>query len=251
MAVEIHEPEMDSLVYLIFMKERTQKEAVELIYDKPYSEINIRRFKNSRESLLNEGYITSDGSMRNAKFKSKIDPLLEEIHNRAEQEGEELTNQEVEGLKMLFRSEWFSDLFNDEVFESLPEVGRREGIIEVGAFGGAIEILSEIIDNITYIGRLFDSGKDYNDISHYKSFEEALEECEWETDKSAREVYNKAEKELSRHVREDNLDWKLYLWEKITIIDKYMFCMPKLAFGLTYFPSEMNAIQQEVFGIKK
>lgn len=240
---------MDSLVYLIFMKERTQKEAVELIYDKPYSDINIRRFKNSREKLVNEGYLTSDGSIRNAEFKSKTEPIIEEIKERAEQENEELTKSEIEGIKLMLDSNWFADLFSEEIFESLPDVGRPEDIIEVGAFGGAIEVISEIMDHITYAGRLFESSNDYESVSKYSTFENYLKDCKWRAEELPQEVYEIAEEVLSEQIQQDVVEWKLYFWRKMTIEDKCLFDLPKLSFGITYLPSEMNVIQQEAFGV--
>lgn len=249
MVVDIRKPGMDSLVYLIFMKEKTQKKAVELIYDKPYSEINIRRFKNSRERLMKDGYLTSDGSIRNAKFKSNIGPIIEEINERADQEQTELTEKELEGLKIMLESEWFADLFNEDIFESLPDVGRPEGIIKVGAFGGAIEVISEIIDHITYAGRLFNSDKNYENVSEHQTFRDYIGESSWKTDQTPEKVYKVAEEELSKHIQQDVVEWKLYLWRKITIEDECLFDLPKLSFGLTYLPSEMNVIQREAFGV--
>lgn len=63
---------MEGLIYLIFLQERTQKEALEYIYNKDYSNININPFKKARDNLLKLNMIKSDGSFRNVSFKSNL-----------------------------------------------------------------------------------------------------------------------------------------------------------------------------------
>lgn len=66
------ESEMELIVYIAFGREKTQKEAIEQIYERSYENVNILPFKNARENLQKKGLVerTSE-KLRNTTFKSQ------------------------------------------------------------------------------------------------------------------------------------------------------------------------------------
>lgn len=70
--MEYNHLRMNIRVYAAFIEPKTQKEAVEIVYDKSYQDINMRPFREARKRLTNKGLLENvDGSMRNATFKSQ------------------------------------------------------------------------------------------------------------------------------------------------------------------------------------
>lgn len=65
------ESEMELLVYLAFGKQKTQKEAVEMIYKKNYQDVNIKPFANARDSLVEKDMLEVVEAGRNQVLEAK------------------------------------------------------------------------------------------------------------------------------------------------------------------------------------
>ena len=59
------------------MQERTQKEAIEFIYNREYENINVNPFVKARKRLQEAGLLEHDGQLRNANYRSIVSPVLE------------------------------------------------------------------------------------------------------------------------------------------------------------------------------
>lgn len=70
--MEYNDLRMNIRVYAAFIQPKTQKEAVKMVYDKSYRDINMRPFREARKRLTNKGLLENvDGSLRNATFRSQ------------------------------------------------------------------------------------------------------------------------------------------------------------------------------------
>lgn len=120
MVVDIEWSSLEGLTYLAFLKPRTQKEAVELIYNKDYQEVGITPFKQAREKLVQHGFVSSNGKLRNAEFQSSTEPIERYLDLKP------LDKPVDHGkLKKLMGSEGFQEYFAQENFEDLPYLERN------------------------------------------------------------------------------------------------------------------------------
>lgn len=180
----LKQPGFESVLYLLFMKERTQKEAIEFIYGKDYSKINVRPFKESRKKMIEDKALESDGSLRNASFKSRAEPFLDHVKEKSEEKDEEISDKELEGLRIFLESEWFEEFFEPGVFEHLPYIARKKnGRLEVKTNAehgeGAFQVLGNIIDDINLLGSREHSFEDVAEIGSFEDYIEANNEWEY------------------------------------------------------------------------
>ncbi|MFB6182635.1 MAG: hypothetical protein ABEI78_01080 [Candidatus Nanohaloarchaea archaeon] len=105
-------------VYLSFIDPKTQKEAVEMIYNKDYENINMRPFRQAREELQNTGRLDWDGKMRNGTFTSVGD-----FEDRSKYTRENLLQTDIlttdEEDRMTFDSSKVKSLLLNEIFNSI------------------------------------------------------------------------------------------------------------------------------------
>lgn len=160
----------EMIVYLLFIDEKTQKEAAEFMYQKEYSKINTSTIKNARKTLIQNGLIESDGSLRNAVFSSNLDYIVNQFEN--------LDQKTIEGIKMFLESEWFRSLFSLDNIEDIQGIGRNiNGTLEVSSNYTAAEIVKVMFDDVNQIAELEDQNK-YSKVAEYETFEEYLENSE-------------------------------------------------------------------------
>lgn len=211
---------IEGLAYLIFLQERTQKEALEYIYNKDYSNINITPFKKARNNLMDQGFIKSNNALRNAKFKSVIDPFIKFVGRK-----KDLTEKEIAGLKVLLTSKWFKNLFSFDVLEYAPEIGRDDKEILRFRYNskGAFHTLGLILDDLTCftsnrrthfsIMPEFVEGTEplssyaLEDLSSYSSFDQFLKEENQKRIKKYDKIMETLKPNIKERVRERERPW--------------------------------------------
>lgn len=168
-------------MYALFMKERTQKEAIELLYNKEYSKINISPFKKAREKLMEDGYIESDGSLRNAKFKAQPEPFIEETEKKYKEDyGENLSKEYKQGLKLILRSEWFRSVFSSENFSKFKNIERNDEE-KLQLTSSPLTFVGEIFTDMVAFTCIYKASNDIEvptieDVASYNSFSEYIED---------------------------------------------------------------------------
>lgn len=165
----------EMILYLLFMEEKTQKEAAEFMYQKNYSNINTSTIKNARQALMNSNLLESDGALRNANFKSQTDVIADKIRDSIQNSGIEFDDKDYEGLLMLLDSRWFRSFFSLEKIEGLSGVARNtNGTLEVSSGFTALEEVLVVFDDINQMAELGEN-KEYSEIAQYDTFESFME----------------------------------------------------------------------------
>jgi hypothetical protein len=62
--------DLEFIMYLVFGQPKTQNEAIEIVYERDYTEVNVKPFRDARVRLMNAGKLDSDGKLRNAEFEA-------------------------------------------------------------------------------------------------------------------------------------------------------------------------------------
>lgn len=174
---------MDGIVYLSFINPKTQKEAVKLVYQKDYQEIDMRPFREARKRLVNQGYLKSDGSMRNAVFTSSMQAFLDQIENNLEDEGSGLESKEKERLYKICNSEWFRHFFNSEIISEMWGLTRNEsGRLDYSGAGSySMRVIGQVFRDLWAFGypgkrARLENNIDFSVVDQYNDFDEFIED---------------------------------------------------------------------------
>jgi hypothetical protein len=233
---------LDSLVYLSFVEPKTQKEAVKLLYNKSYEEVNMRPFREARKKLTQQGYLKHDGSMRNATFTSSMQAFVEQVNsNMEERRGRSLTEEEREGLYKITDSEWFRNFFGEDYLETLYGVGRNEsGRLDYTTAGDySMKVIGQVIHDAWGIGYRpegqIKNDFELTDLTNYASFKEFQ-------DKHSGFFLEKLESrfgdELTKedvieiisedHLIEERFEWRTSLLDNLVYESEMLFKLPRI-----------------------
>lgn len=170
---------IESYLYIAMMEEKSQAEAIELIYNT--KKINSSPVQNARVRMKKADILeTTDlSSLRNIPFKSKIEPFLEHLLEKSKeqtilrksrkQKGNTLNETDIKYLKLIldssyYRSIFFNRFFFDNGTAIIQNTITRDGdklTIPGGAFSFMEAMLSSIIFISHYIGLSGEFGRDY------------------------------------------------------------------------------------------
>ena len=172
---------MDSLVYISFIEPKTQQEAVELVYNKSYDEINMRPFREARKRLIRSGELKSDGSMRNATFTSSMQPFIEDVEKTyTEKLGREMSSKNAERLFKIVDSDWFRQFFREELIQKMYWLGRNdsERLDYVGAGSYSMMVIGQVVRDLWAFGvpRRLDTSIKLDVLDDYQSLDDYVEE---------------------------------------------------------------------------
>ncbi|MFB6182793.1 MAG: hypothetical protein ABEI78_01885 [Candidatus Nanohaloarchaea archaeon] len=228
---------MESVLYLLFMQERTQKEAIEFMYGKEYSDVNVVPFKKARENLMSDNLLSSDGSLRNASFRSNTDYFLSKIEEKASERGKEISSEELEGIQFFLNSDWFRSFFELEYLENMQGIARNSnGVLEVtNEYEGAFELVIVVFDDLGIIG----ADRSFDELLNYNSVTEFLEDQDWNLSISREKTMEMIRDEIEDSVRGDFLEWRLFFLRKI--IEEYPAIgnLPSLNFPVFHWNSDL------------
>lgn len=225
----LRERSFESVVYLTFLQEKTQKEALEYIYNKDYSSINIRPFKEARQNLASEEMIGSDGSLRNAAFTSKVEPIVEEISKELQ-----LAKNEEKALKKILDSEFFRECFSRENLEKLPFLARDEkGRLDIqlgseGAFEVAYQVLYDLMAFSSQSEGALQVKADQIDlvsVNQYEDFSTYIQSKEkWLLSVEPQEFIDLNREDIEKGSR--NPEWCIHVLEKVSVRHKLLYRLP-------------------------
>lgn len=229
---------MDSLLYLLFMNENTQKDAIETLYDREYDSINVTPFTNARERMLQKGWLESDGSLRGAKFKTNLKPFIDYVADE-----KDLSTSQKNGFRELVTSEWFRGFFQLEILDEAPEVGRNNN----GRMGfqlgseGAFHTLGLVVDDLgslSYTQRA--KAKEWlkfdpknispNNLEEVDDFDSQIEDLKQGQLIESPEDFLEAlfQSEILGHCRVQELTWRRLFLERI-VKEQLAFKLPDLS----------------------
>lgn len=216
-----NEYKQEMILYLLFIEEKTQKQAAEFMYQKEYSNINTSTIKEARKTLTSSNLVESDGSLRNAKFKSNTDVIAEIIRDSANESNQELTDEDFKGLKMLLNSQWFRSFFSLEHIEGLKGIARNtNGTLEVSSGFNGLEEVLVVFDDINQMAELGEQHS-YSKIAEYNSFEDYLESQKGLNLPIDPEEVKKIFLDTTAE-KDEELDWRKNFLDSL-IIDKEIF----------------------------
>lgn len=234
--------DFEEMVYLVFMKERTQKEALELIYNEDYGNININPFKDAREELMSKGYLESDGKLRNAKFKSTPEPVIEATkENRGRAFPDELSDAEVSSLYKIIDSNWFRSFFSDEILDNYYDTKREDGLLKFARQGSAIGMIAQFLQDLAAFSsgfKQFDNTQiALEDINQYENFSQFIEETNWFLDdfnlKEGEEPLTKDEVYSTiaeGHLIDDSKPWAQKMLKNLVYESGLLFRIPDMRY---------------------
>lgn len=113
---------LESILYFVYYSPKTQKDAVEIIYQKPSQEVAQNPVIKARKNLekINALKQVNTGDLRKIKLISSSEPLIEYLkfiineqskRSRAPPALYKLSEYDIEFLEKFFNSEWFRNTF--------------------------------------------------------------------------------------------------------------------------------------------
>lgn len=178
---------MEGLVYLLFMQERTQKEASEFIYDKEYDRINLQTFRNARKQLVEDGYLEVGDSQRNTDYKSKVGPLVQKTNEKFQKHHEGgLTDDQKQALRMIYDSDWFRSFFSLDKIDKLYHIKRKDDSnrLTYSTTAGALKAIGQVLRDVSGLSTRIHPIRNYRgtsleDLNEYDSFDDYLDDTRW------------------------------------------------------------------------
>lgn len=152
---------IESLLYLATMKQKTQTEAIELMYNK--KNINSEPIKKARVKMAKDGVldiIQEVGVMRNFPLRARIDPFLEYLLEKSKarismKPGEHTLNEsDIKYLKLVLDSDYFRGIYFNQHFIDIGKGIHRHTIyrdlkgrlhVAAGAFNYMELVLESVI----------------------------------------------------------------------------------------------------------
>jgi hypothetical protein len=219
---------MDGIVYLSFIEPKTQKEAVEMVYQEDYDKVGMRPFREARKRLIQQGYLKSDGSMRNAVFKSSMKAFVDQVEQNLEEEERELSDDFRNDIYMITDSDWFRKFFSSDNIEKLSWVGRNEkGRLDYSGAGSySMKVIGQVLRDFWGIGyhaehRIYPR-TDNIDLNQYSSFDDYVnEDRDFFVEKLEKRFSNELTKEevfdiVSKgHNIEERFEWRTQVLEEL------------------------------------
>jgi hypothetical protein len=184
----LEKPTAHSLLYFVYLYPRTQKEAVEVIYNKPSSEVSQNQIIKIRNELIETGVIEEDRkpsfNFKRIKFRSNTSIIVEHIQKLCDERKKtshnpeiyELGESDIDLLRKLIDSNWFRSFFFDVDKIDLNNI-EREYESKKLFVSNAFKLIGEVLSLISTIPYALSSrapriSPDIRNISRYNTFEE-------------------------------------------------------------------------------
>src|SRR3989338_4566796 len=115
----------ESILYIVYYFPKTQRDAVEIIYQKPTEEVAQNPIIKARNKLVKIKALeaTDISNMKRIQWKSNVDPLIEYIKSKFDEKRKEstypksyeLSTDDIAFLRKFFYSNWFRSTFFNKV----------------------------------------------------------------------------------------------------------------------------------------